>query len=93
MEVLREAMARLKSEYRELGRSRRFEAVASHLAAGGERESTEEIARRLGISSDDVYRIVHDARRRLQELIRAVLRDTVETEAEVDEEIADLFSR
>jgi RNA polymerase sigma factor (sigma-70 family) len=91
MEVLRDAMGRLKREYHELGRSRRFEAVASHLAAGADRPPTEEIARRLGITNDDVYRIVHEARRRLQEHIRAVLRDTVETDAEVDEELADLF--
>ena len=90
MEVLREAMARLKREYEELGRSRRFEAFASHAAAGS-RPSVEDIATKLGISPADVSRVVHEARRRLQELIRAVLRDTVDSESEVDEEIRDLF--
>jgi RNA polymerase sigma factor (sigma-70 family) len=90
LEVLREAMSRLKREYQELGRSRRFEAAASQLAAGP-RPSTEEVAQRLGITPADVHRIVHEARRRLQEIIRAVLRDTVASESEVDEELRELF--
>ena len=89
-EVLREAMARLKREYLELGRSRRFEAFAAHTATGS-RPSVEELAGKLGVTPADVSRIVYEARRRLQELIRAVLRDTVDTEAEVDEEVRDLF--
>lgn len=91
-EVLREAMARLKREYQELGRSRRFEAFAAHTAAGA-RPSVEELAAKLGVTPADVSRIVYEARRRLQELIRAVLRDTVDSEAEVDEEVLDLFGK
>jgi RNA polymerase sigma factor (sigma-70 family) len=89
-EVLREAMSRLKREYAELGRSRRFEAFAAHAAAGA-RPSVEELAAKLGVTPADVSRIVYEARRRLQELIRSVLRDTVDSEAEVDEEVRDLF--
>ena len=92
MEVLREAMARLKREYQELGRARRFEAFAAHSSAG-DRPPVEEIARTLGITPADVSRVVHEARRRLQELIRSALRDTVETEAEVEEELRDLFEK
>lgn len=90
MEVLRESMARLKREYEELGRSRRFEAFAAHSAAGA-RPSIEELATRLGVTPADVSRIVYEARRRLQDLIRAVLRDTVDSEAEVDDEVKELF--
>ena len=92
MEVLREAMGRLKHEYEEMGRSRRFEAFAAHTAAGA-RPSIEELATRLGVTPADVSRIVYEARRRLQELIRAVLRDTVDSEAEVDDEVRELFAK
>ena len=50
-----------------------------------------ELAAKLGISPADMSRVVYDARRRLQELIRDVLRDTVETESELDDEVRDLF--
>jgi RNA polymerase sigma-70 factor (ECF subfamily) len=90
MEVLKEAMARLKREYQELGRSRRFEAFAAHAAAEG-RPSVDEIAARIGVTPADVSRIVYEARHRLHDLIRDVLRNTVETETEVDEEVRDLF--
>ncbi|HEY3225788.1 MAG TPA: sigma-70 family RNA polymerase sigma factor [Planctomycetota bacterium] len=92
LEVLREAMSRLKREYQELGRSRRFEAAASQLAAGA-RPDTEEIARRLGVTPADVHRIVYEARRRLQGLIREVLRDTVGSDLEVDDEVRELFGK
>ncbi len=92
MEVLREAMGRLKREYEELGRSRRFEAFAAHASAAS-RPSVEEIAGKLGITPADVSRVVYEARRRLQEIIREILRDTVESESEVDEELRDLFGR
>jgi len=92
MEVLREGMGRLKREYEELGRSRRFEAFAAHMSAGS-RPSVENIAADLGITPDDVSRVVYEARRRLQEIIRAVLRDTVDSESEVDEEVRDLFGK
>jgi RNA polymerase sigma factor (sigma-70 family) len=91
MEVLREAMSRLKREYDELGRSRRFEAFAAQMSAGA-RPSNDELAAKLGVTAADVSRIVYEARRRLHELIRAILRDTVDTEAEVDEEVRDLFA-
>jgi len=91
-EVLRQAMGRLKREYEELGRSRRFEAFVSHMSAGA-RPPVEEIARKLGITPADVSRIVYEGRRRLQELIRSVLRDTVDSESEIDEEVRDLFGK
>ena len=91
LSILRESMARLRREYRELGRGRRFEAVAASLSAGAARASGEELAARLGVTPADVRRMIYDARQRLQETIRAVLRDTVGSEAEVDEEIRELF--
>ena len=92
MEVLREAMGRLKREYRELGRSRRFDAFAAYPAPGA-RPSIDELATRLGVTSADVSRLIHEARRRLQATLRDVLRDTVESETEVDDEIRDLFGK
>jgi hypothetical protein len=83
-------MGRLKREYQELGRSKRFEAFSAHTSAGA-RPSVEELAAKLKITPADVSRIVYEARHRLQEIIRDVLRDTVETEAEVDDEVRDLF--
>lgn len=92
LSVLREATARLRREYEELGRRRRFEAAAAHLSASGARPSAEELAARLGVTPADVRRIVHEARQRLRELVRAVLRETVERESEVEQEVRDLFS-
>ena len=51
-----------------------------------------ETARRLGASATDVANLLHRSRKRLGAIIRSFLRDTVESEAEVEDEVRELFT-
>lgn len=89
--VLAQAMDALRQEYERQGASNRFAAVCAHLSATGKRPSYSDLARQLGCTEVDVTNLIHRARRRLEELIREALRETVDSEAEVEDEIRDLF--
>jgi len=84
--VLQNAFDALKAE---LGPN--FDAVRGHLSAAGDRASYDDLAVRLGISVGDVTNLLHRAKRRLRELIRGALRETVENEPDVDDEVRELF--
>ncbi len=90
--VLEQAFAALRREFESKGLQGQFEAVRSHLSAAHDRPSYEDLAGRLGGSVSDVTNLLHRSRNRLREHLRAVLRETVSTEAEVDSEIRELFS-
>jgi RNA polymerase sigma factor (sigma-70 family) len=90
--VLERSLEKLRSELAAKGRGDQFEAVRSHLLAGPARPSHDEIARRLGASASDVANLLHRSRKRLGAIIRSFLRDTVETDAEVEDEVRELFT-
>jgi RNA polymerase sigma-70 factor (ECF subfamily) len=90
--VLRQAMLTLRREYESRGDAERFAAVCAHLSATGDRPSYAELATRLSCAESEVRNLIHSARARLRQHVRAALRETVETEAEVEEEIRELFA-
>lgn len=92
MAVLQDAFERLQKEFAEKGRGADFEAVRSHLLAGAERPTHAAIAERLGVPLTDVANLLHRSRKRLREIIRAILREAVDSDADLDEEIADFFA-
>jgi RNA polymerase sigma-70 factor (ECF subfamily) len=89
--VLNEAIDSLRREFADRGGGDRFAAVCDHLSAAGDRPTYEELAGRLGCSVSEVANLLHRARRRLADLIRTVIRETVESEADVDDEMRELF--
>jgi RNA polymerase sigma-70 factor (ECF subfamily) len=89
--VLEQAVSALKREYEAEGASMKFAVVCAHLSATASRPSYEELAKQLGCSTTDVTNLLHRARKRLGELLRGALRETVGSDAEVDEEIQALF--
>jgi RNA polymerase sigma-70 factor (ECF subfamily) len=91
LSVLRGAFDALAREFEERGLPGHFEAVKAHLSAGAERASYEAIAQKLGCAVSDVTNLLHRAKKRLRELIRAALRDTVAEDGDLDGEVADLF--
>jgi len=89
--VLRRAQDLLKTDFESRGMGSHYLAVCSHLSGTADRPSYEELASRLGCSVADVGALLHAARRRLRDFVRSVLRETVETEQDVDPEVNDLF--
>jgi RNA polymerase sigma-70 factor (ECF subfamily) len=92
MSILEGAFERLRREFEEKGRKAEFEAMKAHLLAGEARPTHAAIAERLSIPMTDVANLLHRSRRRLKELIRSILRDAVDSEAELDEEVRDFFA-
>jgi len=92
--VLEAGLETLGRELEARGRRAHFEALRDHLAAAGTRPSYAELAARLGSGTTvaDVTNILHRARVRLREIVRSRLRDGVENEAELEDEVKDLFA-
>jgi RNA polymerase sigma-70 factor (ECF subfamily) len=86
MAVLQRAMDRLREE---LGP--KWAAVKAHLSPS-ERPSYQETAEQLKISVTDVTNLLHRSKKSLRVKIVAELRETVETEEELQEELREFFA-
>ncbi|MES2569280.1 MAG: sigma-70 family RNA polymerase sigma factor [Verrucomicrobiota bacterium] len=89
--LLELVFARMRREYEAVGQSERFELCKAWLAGNDGTTSYTEVAVRLGIAETGVRTLVHRLRRRFRELMRAEIAETVNTPADVDEEIRALF--
>lgn len=89
--VLSLAFDALREEFEKQGRGDHFETIRSHLSAVGDRTSYEDLASRMGTTVPDVTNLLHRSRKRLGTLIRDRLRETVENEADLEEEVRGLF--
>lgn len=92
MSVLEGAFDRLRREFEERGKLPEFEAVRTHLLAGQERPTHGAIAERLGLPLTDVANLLHRSRKRLREIIHSILREAVDSDSEVEEELRDFFA-
>ncbi|HEU4339242.1 MAG TPA: sigma-70 family RNA polymerase sigma factor [Planctomycetota bacterium] len=92
LSVLESAFDRLRREFEEKGRAAEFEAVKSHLLAAAARPKHQAIAQRLAISLTDVANLLVRSRARLRENIRAILREAVDSDAELEDEMRDFFA-
>jgi len=89
--VLNQAIHRLEAEQVQAGNSARFEALKECLL--GERADLPyaQLAEKLATTEDALKSMVQRLRQRYKELLRAVIADTVETPAEVEEELKNLL--
>src|SRR5215470_9358096 len=86
------ALARLRERCADEGKSQHFALLEQHdLAAGAERPSYAELARRFGISASDVTNRLAWSRRRLREVLLDLLRDCTASESELREEARTLL--
>lgn len=85
--VVEQALRRLCEECEACGRRRVFDALAGYLANDESDVSYADTARKLGIRMTTLKPLVHRLRQRYRELLREQVAETVENEADVDEEI------
>jgi len=90
--VLTRAMDRLKAESVASDKQRLFDRLKVYLAAEKDAVSYRDVAGELNMTEGAVKVAVHRLRRRYRELVRDEIAQTVTTEAQVDEEIRDLFA-
>ena len=91
LETIDRALARLEGEFRKADRADHFEALRSHLSAAGGAPSLRRIAERIKTSEANVKVILHRARRRLREILRAEVAPTLDG-ADADDELRCLLS-
>jgi len=92
MTVIARAMEMLKHEYAQGGKGELFEQLKDHVATEPKEGFYRQCADRLGMSEGAVRVAAHRLRRRLRELIRGEIAETVTTPEQLEEEIRDLFT-
>ena len=90
--VLKQAMNRLKSESKTADKHRLFDNLKIYLTMDADAVPYKEAAAQLDMTEGAVKVIVLRLRRRYRELVRDEIARTVATEAQIDEEIRDLFA-
>jgi len=90
--VLTRAMDRLKDESTASDKRQLFDSLKIYLTAEKDAVSYKDVAAELDMTEGAVKVAVHRLRRRYRELVRDEIAQTVATEAQVDEEIRDLFA-
>ncbi len=89
--VLDRALAAMTKEYEEAGKSGVFEARKPWLTGYGGPVSQSEAARRLEMTEGAVKVAVHRLRRRLRDVIKNEISQTVNDRADIDREMRDLL--
>jgi DNA-directed RNA polymerase specialized sigma24 family protein len=85
--IAEEALRRLRTECESKGRRRVFEALQGHLTSERGDICYEKLSRALGVPEPSVKNLLHQFRRRYRTLLREEVAKTVESEANVDDEI------
>ena len=85
-------MDRLKAESAASEKQQLFDCLKVYLTAERDAGSYRDVAAKLDMTEGAVKVAVHRLRRRYRELVRDEIAQTVTTEAQVDEEIRDLFN-
>jgi RNA polymerase sigma-70 factor (ECF subfamily) len=83
-----QTMRELEREFDAKGKAALFKAIKPHLAGG---EDYERLSKQLGMTVSNVKITVHRARKRYGELLRKAVRQTVESDVEVDRELRELM--
>jgi len=87
--LTQQVMDQLQDEFKKSDKAELFAAIQPHLAGG---EDYASLAEKLNMSVSNVKVTVHRARNRYRELLRQSVRDTVESDAQVDAELWELIN-
>ncbi len=90
--VVEQALRRLQEECEVRGRRRLFDVLSRFLMADREDVSYESLARELASGTEEIKRALHRLRQRYRQLLREEVAETVEKDADVDEELRYLVS-
>ncbi len=86
LEIVAKALNTLRNEMENAGKSERFDALKGSLI-GEDEIPREVIAERLGLNDGAVKVAVHRLRQRYRELLRNAIAETVNSEADLDDEL------
>jgi RNA polymerase sigma-70 factor (ECF subfamily) len=89
--LLDRALAAMAREYKEAGKTVQFEALKPWLTGDAGNISQAEAARQLGLNEGAVKVAIHRLRRRLRDVIKNEISQTVKDRADIDQEMHDLL--
>jgi RNA polymerase sigma-70 factor (ECF subfamily) len=89
--ILQRAFRALESEATQSGQQDQFESLAPLMTKESENTSYDELAKRLNSTTGALRMAVSRLRVRLRELVRAEIRQTVNSDADIDDEVRSLF--
>lgn len=92
LEVLKQAMARLKAEYVTANKTELFNYLKTYLSAEQDSIPYRDAADRLNMTEGAVRVAVHRLRHRYSELVRQEIAQTVTTPEQIEEEICELYA-
>ena len=92
LEVLKQAMTRLKAEYIAAGKQQLFDYLKTYLAAEQDSIPYRDAAAKLDMTEGAVRVAVHRLRQRYGELVREEIAQTVTTPEQIEEEICELYA-
>jgi RNA polymerase sigma-70 factor (ECF subfamily) len=92
LSLLDRSLARLEKRYAEQGKADLFATLRPSLTVEPEANRYSELAEKLGMSEGAVKVAVHRCRRRFASLLREEIAHTVNSPADVDAEVRDLFA-
>jgi RNA polymerase sigma-70 factor (ECF subfamily) len=90
--LLDNVVRRLEDEFASTGKARQFELLKETLTGGRAVINYTAVAAELSISEEAARQAAHRLRRRYRELLREEVAATVESDAEVEDEIGRLLS-
>jgi RNA polymerase sigma-70 factor (ECF subfamily) len=88
--LLEHVLQQLRSEYEQTGKVPLFDALKGQLTGDGS-EPYALLAEELGLTESAIKSAVHRLRKRYGEILREQIRETVATDAEIDDEVRALF--
>ncbi len=91
IETTNTALNTLRHEMDRVGKADHFDALKSSLT-GGEQATRSELAKQLGITEGAVKVAVHRLRQRYRDLLRSTIAETVNSEADLDDEMRHLVA-
>ncbi len=91
LNLIESVIVRLRAEYEDGGKGEVFDRLRPMLSFDGEAENYQKIAKDMGTTEGAVKVAVHRLRGRFASLLRRAIADTVEDQAEVEDEIRGLF--
>jgi len=89
--LLERALAAIARQYQEAGKSAQFEALKPWLTGDARSISQAEAAHQLGLNEGAIKVAIHRLRRRLRDVIRHEISQTVRDHADIDREMHDLL--
>ncbi len=90
LSLMAKAWDGVRADFQKRGHGAHFDAIRTHLTSTQPRCTRDELAAQLKLSLFDVMNLIDYTKNRLKTIVRAAIRETVDSPEKIDEELRDL---